>query len=104
AALEEALAGGDASAARPLLDAAIEDRHEAALGVALASLDPKLDDAVVRDARTLADARAELTKASASGWTVESFGKALDALASIATDRLETWAKVTRLGIVQGAV
>jgi cellulose synthase operon protein C len=104
AALEEALAGGDASAARPLFDAAVEDRNEAALGVALAALDPKLDDALVRDARTLLRARKTLATAAESGWSIESFGDALDALASVASDRLESWGKTTRLAIVQGAV
>jgi small GTP-binding protein len=104
AALEEALAGGDASAARPLFDAAVEDRNEPALTVALAALDPKLDDALVRDARTLLGARKILATAAESGWSSDSFGSALDALASIASDRLESWGKITRLAIVQGAV
>lgn len=104
AALEEALAGGDASAARPLLDASIEDRNEASLAVALAALAPSRDDAVLRDARTLAVARAALTDASNTGWTAESFGRALDALASISSARLESWAKDTRFAIVRGAV
>ncbi|MEO8878703.1 MAG: dynamin family protein, partial [Polyangiaceae bacterium] len=104
AALEEALAGGDASAARPLLDAAVEDRNEASLGVALKALDPNRDDGVVRDARTLARARDLLKNAGTAGWTAESFGQALDALASIASDRLETWGKITRIAIVRGAV
>jgi hypothetical protein len=52
AALVSAVRAGDVSAARPLLDAALDDRDHAALSVALGPLADS-SDAVVRDARRL---------------------------------------------------
>src|SRR5262249_27653455 len=53
AALRDAVAAGDASAARPLLDAALDDRDEAALALALPHLEGETD-AITRDARHIA--------------------------------------------------
>jgi small GTP-binding protein len=53
AALVDAVRAGEAGAARPLLDAALDDRDDAALAVAVGALPPD-NDPPLRDARTLA--------------------------------------------------
>ena len=81
AALREAALAGDASAARPLLDAALEDRDEEALTTALALLQAPgsaLDDTLVADARRLADAA--------------SSERPLDVLAAVTHERVLPWA------------
>jgi small GTP-binding protein len=88
AALREALRNGDASAARPLLDSALEDHDHAALADALAALPDADRDDVVSDARRLppegppTDARAVC--------------EALDRLAAVASERVLPWANAVR--------
>ncbi len=79
AALIDAVRSGEAGAARPLLDAALEDRDPAALTVAVDAIDPRLiwrepnADAASVDA-TLRDAKRLVTLVSAGGSLVSSGG------------------------------
>ena len=88
AALVGAVRGGDASAARPLLDTAIEDRDHAALSVALGALSPASDDELVSDARRL-PSPARLRDAGEAA-------SILDELSSV-TSRVRTWADEARV-------
>ncbi|HEY8073465.1 MAG TPA: dynamin family protein [Labilithrix sp.] len=87
AALVAAVRAGDASAARPLLDAALEDRDHASLAVALAALGD--GDPVVRDAKKLPSPARLRDRGEAAA--------ILDDLASVATDRARPWADASRL-------
>lgn len=82
AALVAAVRAGEASARRPLLDMAIEDRDAAALAAALGS--DLEEDAVVRDARRLPP----LARAKDPGETAA----ILDATSAIETDAVRPWA------------
>lgn len=104
AALEDALTGGDTTAARPLLDAAIDDRNDESLTRALAALPDVPDDDLVRDARKLAGVRADLATPHDSPWTKEDFFAQLDALATVSDARLTEWTTETRTRLVSSAV
>ena len=85
-ALVGAVRSGDASAARPLLDTAIEDRDHAALSVALGAI--TVDDEVVADARRLPSPARLRDAGEASA--------ILDALADV-TSRVRGWADEARI-------
>lgn len=102
-ALEEALAS-DPTAARPLLDAALDDANDASLARALAAIDPKDDDGTAHDARRLAESRAAIATARNAGFGKEAFARALDALATLRSPRLDAWAKKTRAAAIAAAV
>ncbi len=87
AALVSAVRGGDASAARPLLDSALEDQDHAALVVALAAL-PEANDDVAVDARRL-PSPARLRDPG------EAFA-ILDEVSQVASPRARAWADTTR--------
>jgi len=87
AALVAAVRSGETTAARPLLDAALEDQDHAALAVALTALSREADP-VVRDARRLP-----------SPGRLRDAGEAaaiLDALAAVETPRARPWAEAAR--------
>lgn len=86
AALVTAVRAGDPSAARPLLDSALEDQDHAALSVALGALGE--GDAVVRDARRL-PSPARLRDG-------EEAPSILDDLAEVTTSRARAWAESAR--------
>ena len=88
AALVGAVRGGDTSAARPLLDTAIEDRDHAALSVALGALSSGADDEVVADARRLPSPARLRDAGEASA--------ILDELANV-TSRVRAWADEARI-------
>ena len=94
AALVAAVRAGDATAARPLLDSALDDQDFAALKVALAALASAPTDPVVRDARRLpSPARiADAGEASAI----------LDALAAVESPRVRPWADASRSAALVG--
>jgi small GTP-binding protein len=102
AALRDALASGDKSAARPLLDAAVDDHDHAALAVALAALDSAnvagdvVTDAVVADARRLPDAAMLEDKTR--------FAEALDRLQGIESERVLPWAEAMKKEIMGALV
>lgn len=97
AALVAAVRAGDSTAARPLLDSALEDQDHASLAVALSALASQapsegyakpIDDAVMRDARRLpSPARLRDPGEAAS---------ILDDLARIETTRARAWADSAR--------
>ncbi len=80
-ALREAVAGGDIAAARPLLDAAIEDQDAEALEAALEKIQDDTVDARLVDARRMAAAAVAQDAVST-----------LDALAGVVHPRLAPWA------------
>jgi small GTP-binding protein len=86
AALVAAVRGGDASAVRPLLDAALEDRDHTALQVALGASDP--NDFVVAEAR-LIPSPARLRDAGEAS-------AILDQLAGVSTPRARAWSEAAR--------
>ncbi|MBS2013471.1 MAG: dynamin family protein [Deltaproteobacteria bacterium] len=88
AALVAAVRAGDASAARPLLDTAIEDQDHASLAVALAAIPANETDPVVRDARRL-PSPARLKDAGEAA-------AILDDLAGLETTRVRPWADAAR--------
>ena len=104
AALEDAVASGDLTAARPLLEAAIDDRSDRSLSRALAALAEPDDDDLTRQARLLARARDELASKADSQWTKDSFFEALDRLASLGDSRLAAWTAETRTRVVASAL
>jgi small GTP-binding protein len=87
AALVAAVRSGDASAVRPLLDAALEDRDHAALAVALGGLTDV--DVVVRDARRLPSPARLRDRGETAA--------ILDELAAVTTERARAWADAARL-------
>lgn len=88
-ALEEAVAAGDFGAARPLLDAALDDEDPRALSTALGAIGaPAGEDATVDDARKLPSVVA-LTAA-------DKVPEVLDRLATISAPRVLPWAKRAR--------
>jgi small GTP-binding protein len=87
AALVTAVRSGDVSAARPLLDAALEDRDHASLSVALGALSS--DDPIVADARRLPSPARLRDRGEAPS--------ILDDLGSVATGRVRAWADASRL-------
>ena len=103
AALVTAVRAGDASAARPLLDSALEDQDHAALAVALSALrsvppvtghTKQADDALLRDARLLpSPARLKDPGEAAS---------ILDELALVETSRARAWADTARQSALAG--
>jgi cellulose synthase operon protein C len=105
-ALRDALASGDRSAARPLLDAAVDDHDHAALAYALAALDDASGqgsgsgdaalDAVVADARRLPDAAMLADKTR--------LAEALDRLQAIETERVLPWAEAMKKEIMGALV
>ncbi|MEO8796764.1 MAG: dynamin family protein, partial [Polyangiaceae bacterium] len=103
AALQEALRAGDTTAARPLLDAAIDDADDASLAVALAALPLTDDDDLVRTARALANVRTELGAVKGAP-TEGSFAAWLDALATLSEPRLAPWVDRTRRTIFELAL
>lgn len=88
AALVGAVRTGDATAARPLLDAALDDRDHAALTVALGAHGENDADPIVRDARKL-PSPARLKDAG-------EVSAILDGLAAITTARARPWADEAR--------
>ncbi len=93
-ALAEAVAQGDATAATPLLDAALEDHDYPRLALALAAL-----TAEERQATTARDASrlpAPETLADPS-----TFAASLDALSEVTSDRALAWAEVDREDIAR---
>jgi GTP-binding protein EngB required for normal cell division len=92
-ALREALAAGDAAAARPLLDAAIEDRDPDALEASLKAIPRDDSDPLLRDARRFVEA---FPVSPDRGALV------LDALTPITHSRLLPWAAAIA-GEVTGA-
>jgi len=103
AALVAAVRAGDSSAARPLLDSALEDQDHAALAVALAALrsvppatghTKQADDAILRDARRL-PSPARLKDAGEAA-------AILDELALVETARARTWADSARSSALVG--
>ena len=81
-ALREALDGGDAAAARPLLDAGIDDRDAESVAAALAFLPPDEADPLLADAR--------LTVAAVGHFAAGA--SALDEVARVNHPRLVPWA------------
>ncbi|MDB4994431.1 MAG: hypothetical protein JWM74_1863, partial [Myxococcaceae bacterium] len=105
AALRDALASGDRSAARPLLDAAVDDHDHAALASALEALDAAGTngassdaalDAVVADARRLPDAAMLADKTR--------LAEALDRLQGIESERVLPWAEAMKKEIMESLV
>lgn len=94
AALVSAVRSGDSSAARPLLDASLEDQDHASLAVALGALvEPSIDgvaraDPIVDDARRLPSPARLRDPGEASA--------ILDELAGITTPRAQAWADAAR--------
>lgn len=87
AALVSAVRSGDTSAARPLLDASLEDQDHASLTVALAAL-ADVAEPVAKDARLL-PSPARLRDAGETS-------AILDELANVATVRARPWADAAR--------
>ncbi len=87
AALVSAVRAGDVSAARPLLDAALDDEDHAALSVALSALGDGAEP-IVRDARRLPSPARLRDPGEASA--------ILDDLAEISTGRARAWADRAR--------
>lgn len=88
AALREAVLAGDRTAARPLLDAALDDRDHASLAVALSTFSEDATDPVVADARRIpSPARLSLP---------EEAERILDELRGIVTERAHPWADSLR--------
>jgi cellulose synthase operon protein C len=84
-ALAEAVRAKDASAAMPLLDAALEDRDHSSLSLALSLLNPEEAlSSAAKDARRLV---APLSLADPN-----TFAASLDALALVASERARAWA------------
>ena len=84
-ALAEAVRAKDASAAMPLLDAALEDHDGASLALALSLLGPEDElSPAAKDARRLVS--------SPSLEDPSSFAAHLDALATVTSDRARAWA------------
>lgn len=100
AALVAAVRAGDTTAARPLLDSALEDQDHASLVVALQALGTGAEqaknahDPVVRDARRL-PSPARLRDAGEAG-------AILDELALVETARARTWAEAARRTALSG--
>jgi len=88
AALVAAVRAGETSAARPLLDAALEDQDHAALSVALSALPQDDRDPVVRDARLLPSPARLKDRGEAAA--------ILDALSDVQTPRARAWAEAVR--------
>ncbi|MBX3221059.1 MAG: dynamin family protein [Labilithrix sp.] len=92
AALVSAVRSGDASAARPLLDASLEDQDHAALAVALAALgagnEGAAEDPIADDARRLPSPARLRDAGEASA--------ILDQLAGVTTARARVWADAAR--------
>jgi small GTP-binding protein len=88
-ALREAVASGDASSARPLVDAAMQDRDPVALRVGLSALPAEPGEPQVTDARALASA---LTLHGA---------EALEAVATVTHPRAMAWAKLVATDVVR---
>jgi len=86
AALVSAVRAGDRSAARPLLEAALDDQDHPALLVALGALED--GDPVVADARLLPSPARLRDPGEAPG--------ILDALAKVTTPRVQAWADAAR--------
>jgi small GTP-binding protein len=93
-ALAEAVAEGDATAATPLLDAALEDRDYPRLATALASLSPEERQALTAKDAARLPAPATLAEPS-------TFVASLDALSQITSDRVHAWAEADRDAIAR---
>ncbi len=102
-ALRDALAGGDASAARPLLDAAIDDQDDEALAEALLALPAAEDDALVAEARRLpvADAKLATTPGAEANDVASAAARAFDALHGRSSARVSAWAEALRAQVAQ---
>lgn len=87
AALVSAVRAGDVSAARPLLDAALDDRDHASLSVALSALGESTEP-IVRDARRLPSPARLRDPGEASA--------ILDDLAEVTTEGARAWAEAAR--------
>lgn len=87
-ALKDAVAAGETGAARPLLDAALDDEDPGALATALGAIEATGTDPVVDDARKLPSPVALSS--------VEQAGAVLDRLAQISAPRVVPWAKKMR--------
>ncbi len=94
-ALAEAVAGGDATAAMPLLDAALEDHDHPRLVLALASLTPEeKQTAAAKDAARLPAPETLLDRST--------FAASLDALSEVTNERALAWAELDRETIARG--
>ena len=85
-ALREAVASGDATAARPLLDASLDDRDAQGVAAALSAI-----DATFEASRTIADAR-KLPSPEALADSAHT-AAILDELSAIASPRVVPWAE-----------
>jgi GTP-binding protein EngB required for normal cell division len=85
-ALRDAVEAGDLSSARPLLDAAIDDRDTASLLVALRGLGPDESDSLISEARLLASA-------TTGGADADPDHVRLDRVARVTHPRLVPWAE-----------
>ena len=100
AALVTAVRAGDASAARPLLDSALEDQDHASLQVAITALSTgpnaakTANDPVVRDARRLPSPARLKDPGEASA--------ILDELTAVETSRARAWADTARAAALAG--
>jgi GTP-binding protein EngB required for normal cell division len=88
-ALREAVASGDGAAARPLLDAAIEDQDADALEVALGKIGDDDSDGLLADAKRVAGV---VTGDASQSVSRDASASALDALAAVVHPRLAPWA------------
>lgn len=91
-ALREALSAGDRAAARPLLDAALDDHDPEALAHALSAFPESSQDPVVVDARKLPSPERVADPRQAFA--------VLDELATIRDGRASPWAKVLREAVL----
>jgi small GTP-binding protein len=94
-ALAEAVRGGDTTAARPLLDAALEDHDYPRLALALASLNPE-------ERQTVAAKDAARLPAPETLSDPSTFAASLEALAEVTSERALAWADADREAIAKG--
>lgn len=95
-ALRDAVDAGDTAAARPLLEAAVDDRDAASLVVALRDLALDASDPLVSETRLLA--------AAAAPRETDAAGARLDAIARISQPRLVPWAEAIALEVARAWV
>jgi GTP-binding protein EngB required for normal cell division len=97
-ALREAVVGGDRAAARPLLDAAIEDQDAEALQIALEKMPDEDTDPLLSDARRLAT---NLARDASASTVLDASASTLDAVGSIVHPRLIPWTTALAESIAQ---
>ena len=95
-ALRDAVASGDGAAARPLLDAAVEDRDADSLHIALEKLPDDDSDALIVDARRVdaaaRDAEAATPRDAGASILRDAGASTLDTIAAVVHPRLVPWA------------